>query len=64
MHWQSMAQGMASPVPAPEPMFRVSPVLRRVPSAVPPTVVGGRAHAEVDLASSGPILPFYNFTIL
>ena len=25
----AMAQGKASPVPAPEPMFRVSPVLRR-----------------------------------
>ena len=36
----AMAQGKASPVPAPEPMFRVSPVLRRLPTAVPPTAVG------------------------
>ena len=36
----AMAQAKASPVPALEPMFRVSPVLRRLPTAVPPTAVG------------------------
>ena len=36
----AMAQGKASPVPAPEPMFRVSPVLRRYDADVPPTAVG------------------------
>ena len=36
----AMYQAKASPVPAHVPMFRVSPVLRRVPSAVPPTAVG------------------------
>ena len=36
----AMAQGKASPVPAPEPMFRVSPVLRRYDTDVPPTAVG------------------------
>ena len=35
-----MAQGKASPVPAPEPMFRVSAVLRRYDADVPPTAVG------------------------
>ena len=36
----AMAQGKASPVPAPKPMFRVSPVLRRYDADVPPTAVG------------------------
>ena len=36
----AMSQAQASPVPALAPMFRVPPVLRRVPSAVSPTVVG------------------------
>ena len=36
----AMSQAKASPVPAHVPMFRVPTVLRRVPSAVPPTVVG------------------------
>ena len=36
----AMYQAKASPVPAHVPMFRVPTVLRRVPSAVPPTVVG------------------------
>ena len=36
----AMAQGKASPVPAPEPMFRVSAVLRRYDADVPPTAVG------------------------
>ena len=36
----AMAQGKASPVPAPEPMFRVSPVLRRYDADVPLTAVG------------------------
>ena len=35
----AMTQAKASPVPALAPMFRVSPVLRRLPSAVPPKVV-------------------------
>ena len=37
---QAIAQAKASPVPALAPMFRVSPVLRRLPTAVPPTAVG------------------------
>ena len=36
----AMAQGKASPVPAPAPMFRVSAVLRRYDADVPPTAVG------------------------
>ena len=36
----AMAQAKASPVPAPEPMFRVSAVLRRYDADVPPTAVG------------------------
>ena len=38
----AMSQAKASPVPAHVPMFRVPTVLRRVPSAVPQTVVGQR----------------------
>ena len=41
----AMAQGKASPVPAPEPMFRVSPVLRRYDADVPPTAVGADFQA-------------------
>ena len=36
----AMSQAKASPAPAHVPMFRVPTVLRRVPSAVPQTVVG------------------------
>ena len=36
----AMIQGKESPVTVHIPMFRVSTVLLRVPSAVPPTVVG------------------------
>ena len=38
----AMYQAKASPVPAHVPMFRVPTVLRRVPSAVPPTVADHR----------------------
>jgi hypothetical protein len=39
-HQLAMAQAKASPVPAPEPMFRVSAVLRRYDADVPLTAVG------------------------
>ena len=40
-----MSQAKASPVPAHEPMFMVPTVLRRVPSAVPPTSLRSIEHA-------------------
>ena len=42
----AMAQGKASPVPAPAPMFRVSAVLRRYDADVPPTRDGRRRDSE------------------
>ena len=50
----AMAQGKASPVPAPEPMFRVSPVLRRYDADVPPTAVGACCRRRL-----GPHFGFY-----
>ena len=51
----AMAQGKASPVPAPAPMFRVSAVLRRYDADVPPTAVG--ACAGVAPCTSMSVLP-------
>ena len=66
----AMTQAKASPVPAPAPMFRVSPVLRRLPSAVPPTIVGscagrlghwGFSVGVVDLLGGSHLYPRINF---
>ena len=48
----AMSQAKASPVPAHVPMFRVPTVLRRVPSAVPQTVVGESFGQQ--LLANGP----------
>ena len=40
----AIAQGKASPVPALLAMYRVPPVLQRVPSRVPPAVKNARIH--------------------
>ena len=48
----AMSQAKISPVSAHVPMFRVPTVLRRVPSAVPPTAVG--ACAMLPACENGP----------
>ena len=58
----AMAQAKASPVPAHVPMFRVPTVLRRVPSAVPPTVVGACDRRRLGAPRAFPVRFFVTGT--